>query len=166
MLRYGEGDVSAFTELYQRHKDGLYRFLQRSAVEPALAEDMAQEAWTALIRGAADYRADASFRTWLYTIARRKLIDHHRRRNRAPEQECVDTAARETPLDEQVQVQRLLHLVAGLPDDQRLAFVLKEEGFSLREIAGITETGEETAKSRIRYARAALRESLGVDHES
>jgi RNA polymerase sigma-70 factor (ECF subfamily) len=170
MLRYGEGDVSAFTELYQRHKDGLYRFVLRSAHEPALAEDVAQETWTAVIRGAADYRVEAAFRTWLYTIARRKLTDHHRRQQRAPtdslDHSPTEIHAPGAALEEHVQVQRLLQLITELPEDQRQAFVLKEEGFSLREIAGILDSGEETLKSRIRYARATLRSAMGVDDES
>jgi len=165
MLRYGEGDVSAFTELYQRHKDRLYRFLLRSAQEPALAEDIVQEAWTAVIRHAANYTPQASFKTWLYTIARRKLIDHHRRKQELPQESTTEAVDSGNCLDEQLQVQRLLQLITELPEEQRQSFILKEEGFSLREIAAITESGEETVKSRIRYARASLRAGMGVDDE-
>jgi RNA polymerase sigma-70 factor (ECF subfamily) len=169
MLRYGEGDVSAFEVLYQRNKDRLFRFLLHSGCGATSAEDIAQDTWSAVIGAASRYRHDAGFRTWLYTIARRKIVDDWRRRKgtdtkaqvEIDESEVEDTRSTGRPLA-QLQLARLLELVEALPLEQREVFLLKEEGFSLKEIAGITETGVETAKSRLRYARDCLREGMGV----
>jgi RNA polymerase sigma-70 factor (ECF subfamily) len=170
MLRYGEGDAGAFEVLYRRNKDGVYRFLLRSGSDAQLAEDIAQEAWTAVIRAAVGYRPQASFKTWLYTIARNKLIDYWRRGARNE----VAVSGQELELEQvgsagaalvTLQVQRLLQKIELLPLEQREAFLLKEEGFSVKEIAEITEVGVETVRSRIRYARAELRRALGVDDD-
>ena len=163
MLRYAAGDVAAFEELYSRHKDRLYRYLCRSTGNEALAEEAAQEAWTSVIRSAADWQPKAAFSTWLYTIARRKLIDQQRRYSERHEQAVDgDEIADEQQLTGETayQLQQFARALESLPDEQREVFVLKEEGFSLAEIADVVEAGQETVKSRLRYARSSLRAGL------
>lgn len=64
--------------------------------------------------------------------------------------------------DQRRQAERLLALLAELPEAQREVFLLREEaGLSLDEIAQTTGTGRETVKSRLRYALARLRRGLG-----
>jgi RNA polymerase sigma-70 factor (ECF subfamily) len=76
-----------------------------------------------------------------------------------PAPEEVQPEVRE---DRRRQSQRLLELLAELPESQREAMLLKEEaGLSLEEIAQATGTGRETVKSRLRYALARLRIGLG-----
>ena len=162
MLCYQAGDPSAFNVLYGRHKDALYGFLLRSCPSQAAAEDLAQEAWTALIKHAASYKPEAKFKTYLYTIARRKLVDFLRRpvnREHDEDETQLEDSAALTP-DKQVEVSRLLAHIQLLPRAQREAFLLKEEGFSLQEIAAITREETETIKSRIRYARSKLRDAM------
>jgi len=56
---------------------------------------------------------------------------------------------------------RILKALAQLPEEQRTAFLLQQEGeLSLEDIAGITDVGRETVKSRLRYALAKLRQEL------
>jgi RNA polymerase sigma-70 factor (ECF subfamily) len=70
----------------------------------------------------------------------------------------------ENELDRRRQVQRLLILLDNLPETQREIFLLREEGgLSLLEIAEITGVTVETAKSRLRYALAKLRQGLAKD---
>ena len=170
MLRYAAGEVAAFSELYQRHKDHLYRFVMGSVGDAGTAEEVAQDTWEAVLGAATRYTDSAAFTTWLFTIARRKLVDHYRRSERsgaaqadAAVEELV-AAVHEGP-ERQLQSQQLLLLIAQLPPDQGQALLLKEEGFSMKQIADIVEVGEETVKSRIRYARSSLRSSLGVAYE-
>lgn len=170
MLRYAGGDVAAFSGLYQRHKDRLYRFLYASLGEPGAAEEIAQETWEAVIGAAERYTDSAAFTTWLFTIARRKLVDHYRRLGRTADEDAqadVEQASgpeHHSP-ERQLQSRQLLDLIARLPQEQGQALLLKEEGFSLRQIAAMVDAGEETVKSRIRYARSSLRASLGVADE-
>ena len=163
MLAYQRGDVAAFECLYLRHKDGLYAFLYHSYPRLAVVEELAQEAWLGVVNSAATYRPQARFRTWLYQIARNRLADFWRRRdNRHTSLEEVAEPLADTGADKRLALQReLMSAIAKLPAAQREALLLQEQGFSLREIAAITAEGEETIKSRLRYARGQLRQLLG-----
>jgi len=164
MLAYRNGDASAFECLYRRHKDRLFAFLYRSCPQQAVVEEIAQDAWMAVIDAAPGYEARARFTTWLFRIGYNRLVDHWRRRDNhheslqdAPESALAATAAGEDA------VARVMAAIATLPGEQRDTLLLKEQGFSLREIADITDSGQETVKSRLRYARQQLRERLGEE---
>ncbi len=167
MELYAGGDVGAFNELYSRHKDRLFGFIYHSSSDRTAAEDLAQETWSAVIRQADSYRPTARFTTYLYTIARRKLIDQHRRSATRP---VADADSDETPAatgsepDTHLEVAQLRAAIKALPADQREAFVLREEGFSLTDIAAISDAGVETVKSRLRYARQTLRQQFSGGH--
>jgi RNA polymerase sigma-70 factor (ECF subfamily) len=163
MQAYQRGDASAFECLYHRHKDGLFAFLYRSLPRTDVVEELAQEAWAAVVSRAVDYRPEAQFKTWLYQIARNRLADYWRRRDNshlpleiAPEPVLTE---RSDPGEELGEV--LLKYIGKLPLEQRDALLLQQQGFSQQDIAAITGAGEETVKSRLRYARRQLREQLG-----
>ena len=164
MLAYQRGDTPAFESLYHRHKDGLFTFLYRSCPRHAVVEELAQDTWTGVINSAQRYRSEARFKTWLYQIAHNRLVDFWRRRDNRhtglediaePAAEPVNTGAR------QELTKQLMAAIGELPGEQRDALLLQEQGFSQREIADITRCGEQTVKSRLRYARKQLRQQLG-----
>jgi RNA polymerase sigma-70 factor (ECF subfamily) len=170
---HGAGDPHAFARLYDRYDRPCFCFIRRM-LGPAhadAAEDLHQETWIAVSRSAAGFDPGrASFRAWLFTIARNKVWDHLRRQKLAvlahvAEDEAAMVAdAGPTPL-QQVEsrelAQRLVSAVEALPLEQRGAFVLfAGAGLSLQEIAEASGVGVETAKSRLRYARATLRRML------
>ena len=163
MLAYQRGDTAAFDCLYQRHKDGLFAFLYRSCPRPAVVEDLAQDAWVGVINAASTYQSEARFKTWLYQIARNRLVDFWRRRdNQHSGLENAAEPATETNNESAAELtEQLMSAIGQLPNDQRDALLLQEQGFSQRDIADITHCGEETVKSRLRYARAQLRQQLG-----
>ncbi len=169
MLRYRAGDADAFEVLYQRHKGALYGFMRRQCGQDALVDELFQDVWMKLIQARERYQPTASFKTYLFQIARNRLVDHYRRQGTAPAmQDAADAVlpARNSDQPEHnaqtgQQVQQLLVLLEGLPAEQREAFLLREEaGLALAEIATITGVGQETAKSRLRYALQRLREGL------
>jgi RNA polymerase sigma-70 factor (ECF subfamily) len=174
MLRYKDGDVSAFETLYRRHNDALYRYLLRRCQQPAVAEDLFQEVWSKIIKARETYRPTAKFTTFLYRVAHNCFIDHLRRNRRhnvlesAEPDNCADSG--ETPemsTERSLARRRLEIALQQLPDEQRDVFLLHEEaGFSLEQIATITGSNRETAKSRLRYAinklRAAIDEPAGA----
>ena len=91
----GKGEHWALTELFRAYQPPLLRFLR--AQEPRAADDLAGEVWIAVARGLDQFSGDeAGFRGWLYTIARRRLIDHRRRcarqRTDVVASETLDTA--------------------------------------------------------------------------
>jgi RNA polymerase sigma-70 factor (ECF subfamily) len=171
MLRYKDGDMTAFETLYGRHKGSLFRFLVRQIGNQQYAEDVFQEVWSRIIRNRDGYRADAKFTTYLYHIARNCSVYHYRRMQKryddiseneatVPEAQAQDgnPVAKAETGDLRFAIVEALH---QLPNDQREAFLLKEEsGLSLEEIATITGVGRETVKSRLRYALTKLRQCL------
>lgn len=179
MLRYARGDLSAFTRLYERHKGALYRYLLRQTRDRAATEDLFQEVWSRVIASRERYRSLAKFSTFLFSIAHNCFIDHCRRGATAPTARAdslaalgdgpADTAHRGPErLAESAQLAaRMREALDSLPPEQREVFVLHEEtGLGLEEIGSLTGVGMETAKSRLRYALAKLRQSLGDEHEA
>jgi len=174
MSAFRSGDAGAFELLYSRHRGGLYRFLLRQCGVAAVAEELFQDVWMSLIRAKSRYVPQARFATYLYRIAHNKVIDHFRRSTHRPSSPDHDADVdptdllvadlREQPdvrLETKAQIERFSVLLQALPDDQREAFVMREEGgLSLAEIAIATGVSEETAKSRLRYAVAKLRRGL------
>ena len=171
MLAYAQGDALAFDELYRRARGMLYRFILRSVPERAVADELFQDTWSRAIQARSRYRIESKFTTWLLQIAHNLVIDHLRRQRPqadADETEHVlgllDAPDRERPeeiLSEFEQRRRLQLALETLPDDQRIAFLLRvESAMSLEEIARITNAGHETVKSRLRYAFAKIRERL------
>jgi RNA polymerase sigma factor (sigma-70 family) len=74
------GDIRAGGELFDRHVDPLYRFFLGKVGESA--DDLVQQTLTACLRSGGHYRGDASFRAYLFAIARRQLYAHLERRQR------------------------------------------------------------------------------------
>ena len=170
---HGAGDPHAFARLYDRYDRACFHLIRRllgSAYADA-AEDLHQETWIAVSRNAASFDpAKASFAAWLFTIARNKTFDHFRRQRVAilttepGEAAAMVLDPQPSPL-EQVQsrerAEEIVAAVEALPPEQRGAFIMfAGGGLSLEEIAEVTGVAVETAKSRLRYARAKLRQSL------
>lgn len=174
MLAYRDGDAGAFDRLYGRHKGGVYRYLLRQCRNAALADELFQDVWMNLIRARAGYEVQAKFATWLYRIAHNRLMDHFRRIDGArvslddeavvaviDEPEAPRAVQPEAQAESREQAARLLLLLEALPQEQREAFLLQQEGgLSVEEIAEATGVNRETAKSRLRYAIAKLRQGM------
>ena len=175
MLRYAAGDLEAFQRLYALHRGGLYRYFLRQT-NRAVAEELFQDVWARLIQHRKRYRPDASFKTWLYTLAHNRLVDHWRREGRrAIDQSELGEAGSDIEsadpdpgpqrrVDLRHCLEQLLQLVTGLPDLQRQAFLLRHEaGMTLAQIAEAMNSGAETAKSRLRYAMERLRSAIAKE---
>lgn len=168
MARYCDGDETAFEALYLRHRGPLFRYVRRLAPAGADAESIYQDAWMRVIQARAQWRRDQAFKPWLYRIAHNKVIDRLRRdaHMSASDDEAVaglPAGGGELDVMQLLRdcVERLLALLAGLPEVQRSAFLLKEEaGLSLEQIGEVTGVGRETVKSRLRYALSRLRQGL------
>lgn len=179
MLSFARGDAAAFEELYRRHESPVFRYLCRNVRDPEAANDLMQDVWFAVARSAARYQPTARFTTWLYTLAHNRMVDsiRTRREHRSLDATAADgdgdgsSLAERLPADPRTEpaaeVQadedgaRVLRAVEQLPAEQRAAFLLKVDAdLSVEEIAAITGTSFETAKSRLRYARSKLRALL------
>ena len=171
MQSYGAGDAGAFERVYKRHKGPLYRYLLRQIGHIESVEEVYQDVWMQLIRHRNNYRPNAKFKTYLFHIAHNKLIDFYRSKNRGipvsytnpvleqqhddPKQGPMHSAARKQMVDQ------LLSVLNNIPEAQREAWLLKEEGgLTASEIADATGVSVEAAKSRLRYAVGKLRQEL------
>jgi RNA polymerase sigma-70 factor (ECF subfamily) len=180
MLQYAQGDVQAFTDLYTRHKDSLYRYFLRQSATPELAEELYQNVWNKLIKARSTYQVRSKFTTWLYRIAHNELIDHYRRNTTENKVIALNVEDKEIEvpnetghladlqqktIDEQLHLsQQASHLrwcLKQLPRQQKEAFLLKHEsGFTLNEIAKLVGESSEGVKSRIRYGINKLKHCL------
>jgi len=174
MLRYRDGDVAAFETLYRRHKDPVYRYLLRLSGHSETAEDVFQEVWGKIVRARGNYRPTAKFTTFLYRVAHNCFIDHVRRNKRHAGNTTLDPELHgdpgdslETLTERSLARERLEAALAELPEEQRDAFLLREEGgLSVDQIAAITGCNRETAKSRLRYAVNKLRAAIDEPAET
>lgn len=181
MERYQHGDVAAFAELVSRHEKRLWNFVRRFVADATTAEDLLQEVFLRVVRGAAEWQASAKFSTWLYTIARNLCTDNARRgafrraesldQTPGPARDesgphRIDRVASPEGNAEQAAMNREIatrvdQAVAELPLEQREVFLMREVmDMSFAEIATATATSEPTVKSRMRYALERLRKDL------
>ncbi len=169
MLSYRDGAAAAFDVLYARHKGGLYRYVLRQLNNREdIASELFQDVWMKLINARSNYQVTAKFTTWLYHLAHNRLVDYWRSEKHVKHQVEYEEAVDSTFSDEfissqhsephvelqQKQIrQQIKQAIAGLPEEQRSALLLKEEAaLSLAEIAQVTGVNRETVKSRLRYA--------------
>ena len=175
MQSYAAGQAMAFETLYQRHEQRLWRYFFRNTGDAALADDLSQDLWFSVVESAASYEVRSKFTTWLFTMAHHRLVDHWRRQKpgvslSADTEESMRLADSlfaasgfepDAQLDRQLMAQTLLAALAQLPAEQRECFLLQVEAdMTVAEIAQATGAAEETAKSRLRYARSKLRAAL------
>lgn len=175
MLRYAAGDARAFDELYAAHRSAVWRFIRRSVRDEAATDDVFQECWSRVIASRERYRPEAKFATWLFRIAHNCCVDHWRRcarrdRRESPGEQAIELAADESgagPVESLLAGEareRLAAALGELPPEQRAAFLLYVEGgLSVTEIGEATGVKPETAKSRLRYAVARLKQTLGAE---
>lgn len=178
MLRYSDGDLRAFEELYRRHRTGLFRFIAWRSPRMDWVDEIVQDSWAALHTARARYRPEAPFRTYLYQIARNRLTDLMRQKqamlaselgqdddygssfDRLADAAC-ETLPPETALAKKQLIADLYAAIRALPGEQREALVLQQfNEMGLEEIACITAVPIETVKSRLRYAMQKLRAQL------
>lgn len=171
MMGYAKGNMRAFEQLYLRHKDPLLRYFLRQVDARATAEELFQETWQSVIKGSDNYQVSAKFTTWLYHMARNKLIDHYRKQGRGEElsldgetemQPVADSANEpEQQLDEAQSRQQFLWALNQLVPTQREVLVLKiESGMTVQEIAETIQDNAEAVKSRLRYAVQKLKQLI------
>lgn len=171
--RYQAGRASHTLDIVvSRHADALYHFLVTLS-DTTLAQDISQHVWLKLIEKPERFQpGKAQFRTWLFTVARNAVIDELRTQQRwqwQPLDEIEEATLPDWNADIEFSHQHAIEklfdqALAALPFSQKEALMLQLEGFSLKEIADITNEKEETIKSRLRFARRSLKQRLEVTH--
>ena len=160
MIRFQRGDRGAFGTLVRRHQTAIYNFALRHLRVQSAAEDVVQDAFVRVVQNAADFKHEARFTTWLYTIARNLCIDQLRKRalrkhpsldqEQAGEEGDGPTLGEQTA-DARASVEReatgselkerIAKAVEQLPDDQREVFLMREvANLPFKEIAEVTQS--------------------------
>jgi RNA polymerase sigma factor (sigma-70 family) len=158
------GSERAFTALYERYHQQLYRYCRSIVRNDSDAQDVLQSTFTAALLALRRDQRTAPLRPWLYRIAHNEAITLLRRQGRESDQELSESALQVAPsaADQAADRARWSALVsdlAGLPDRQRSALVMRElSGLSHEEIAVVLGTGVGGAKQAIFEARQALAE--------
>ncbi len=158
----GRGDGAAFQALVSRYADELLGYFRRRTDDEA-AEDLLQETLLRLHKAAPRFVPQATFRTYLYTIARNLTLNYRRdRRASATLDAGAGLAEREPdPLESEERSDRVRRAVEALSEPLRDVVLLRHyQGLSFREIAGILNIPEGTAMRRMSDALLRLRDAL------
>ena len=176
MAGFASGNIKAFETLYGRHKDPLLRFFLRQVSSKSEAEELFQDTWQRLIKHSKSYKSSAKFTTYLYHIARTRLIDLYRSHGRQKEftqahegwEEKAESDQGYEPqskLEYERSKQQFLSAVEKLPALQREVVVMKlETGMTVSEIAEVVQEKPEAVKSRLRYGMDKLKHFLSDLH--
>lgn len=167
LAAWRNGDEHAGNELFHRHFGPVRRFFRNKVSEEA-AEDLIQRTFLACVESRDRFRGDASFRTYLFVIARNELYSHLKRaRKEARAFDPAQASIEDTGLSPSRVVARraehrlLLEALRHLPVEQQLLLELFYwEGQVGRELAMILDVPEGTVRSRLRLARRALVRSM------
>jgi RNA polymerase sigma-70 factor, ECF subfamily len=163
--RVAGGDERALSELYNRYSRPVYATGVRLLGDASLAEELVQEAFTNVWRGAKSFESErANFSTWLYRITRNRAVDLDRKRRVRP-QSAGDDPLRAVPGGPQpeagVDGWDLARGLARIPDEHREVLTLAYfEGLSQREISRRTGVPLGTIKSRTTAALKRLHRAM------
>ena len=153
------GSEEAFADLFSRFRPAVWGFFRRRVWDAARAEDLTQETFVALLKGARRYEVKAPFKSFLFGIAYNLLSEERRRaRHSGSADELPGLAANTPDLDVVVQVRQAMALLD--PIDRDVLLLREFETLSYAEIAATLDVPVNTVRSRLFRARMAVREKL------
>jgi RNA polymerase sigma-70 factor (ECF subfamily) len=165
-VRLRRGDLAGLGGLMERHKDRLFRYLQRLVGDEAMVEDLFQQSWIRVTERISRYDASRPFTPWLLALAHNLAIDQLRR-YRPQSLEDVEPAAspvdedRDGPLAARERGERLAAAIAALPALDREVLALRfEQDLTLSQLASVLGVPLPTAKARLYRALTRLRQRL------
>lgn len=155
------GDGNAAELLIKRYYTSILRYCRWHCPDMETAEDLTQETFIRLFRHLEDYKANGSFKAWLYTIANRLCIDESRKISFSPLRDYDVPTADDSRLHQIEDQDQILRLLKFLSPEQKEAILLRfEENLSFSEIARITDCSLRTAQSRVRNGLKIMRKEM------
>jgi RNA polymerase sigma-70 factor (ECF subfamily) len=162
-----EGDRAAFEKLYRRHRNRIFGLIWRlCGGDPALAEDLLQEAFVRAWQKLDTFRGDSRFGTWMHRLSANVALSDRRSRMRrlGRETELDEVAERKAVGEQDVYAGQRMDLeqaIARLPERARSVLILFDiEGYSHAEIANITGMAVGSSKAQLHRARKLVRKEL------
>jgi RNA polymerase sigma-70 factor (ECF subfamily) len=162
MMAFSHGAADSFSVLFLRYQQPLFGFFRRRVADPALAEELTQETFAAILRASARYQPTALFRTWLYAIGFKVLRAWRRKAAFRATFWGQQPPDREPSTESRIEAQLVIHQsVAKLEPLDREVLLLREfEQLSYAEIAELLGLPLNTVRSRLFRARTALHDLL------
>lgn len=168
LVRLAQADSEAFSLLYDRYVQRVYRYCFYRTNHAPDAEDLTAQIFLAALEGLPRYRQDGHFAGWLFSIARRKVADHHRRVPYVPMEEAMlppVPADFEADLEKHQRRERLLEQVRALGEEERELLHLRYVAeLSFAEMANLLQKHEEAVKKSLYRLVRRLKEELEADH--
>lgn len=171
VLRAQVGDRAAFLELVTLYQERLAYYVHRFVQDWHQSDDILQQVWLDVFRTLGKLESPRAFRVWLYRIAHNRAITYVRRQR-------VDSDARELLARDTVELEHwneldllenaeLVHFALN-----KLSVIHREimtlrflEEMDVKEIARVMQSSEGTAKSRLHYAKAAMRRIISEERD-
>jgi RNA polymerase sigma-70 factor, ECF subfamily len=177
MARIAGGDEGAFEILVGRHQTSILNLIYRFVGNRTQAKDLSQEVFIKVWQAAADYQPKAKFTTWIYQVtvnlclnelksARRKKWFQFLRFGEDRENTIEDVIVDPSPSPEDLLLsrersKRISEAIQGLPENQRMAVILKRyDDLSYEEIARVLNCSVSAVESLLVRAKRTLREKL------
>jgi RNA polymerase sigma-70 factor, ECF subfamily len=168
--RVVSGELAAFEQLFRKYQTPIFSMINRM-VRGEEAYDITQEVFLRAFKSLKNFRGDAKFSTWLYTIARHTCLNHLRHKNILSEgslEEAQDDHPGNEPIDVSMNVSRISEVrelqsvvnqvLATLPAEARMLLILRDfEQLSYDEISQVTQLSIVNVKSKIHRARQAFK---------
>jgi RNA polymerase sigma-70 factor (ECF subfamily) len=164
--RWREGDSVAATRLVERHAPSLARFVAGEGERDSV-DEVVQDTFVRAFGAIDSFRGESAFRTWLFTIARRLILDRRRSERRSRIVATVEEGDAVTSFDAldtmvaDESMARVRRAVDALSPKQREVFTLRlEQGLSYKEIADLVGSTEGAARVHYHNAMRAVKEFL------
>jgi len=166
------GEAKAFEALYNRYHVRIYHYLRMRTHDDTLAEEVLAEVMVAVWKGAGNFKGGSQVSTWIFGIARNKVLDAFRQRTRAESKtvELVDEGEVPDPVEnpeEQVDQKTtgaLVHkaLTKLSQEHQEIIYLAFYEEMPYQDIATMINISVSTVKTRVFYAKQKLKVALGT----
>jgi RNA polymerase sigma-70 factor (ECF subfamily) len=152
------GDPRSFSVLVRTYELPVYNYVLRMVGDRTLAEDLTQDVFLRIYRGLAGFSLRCRFTTWLFQVAKNRVLDELRARERRPHPEALDDAGPlevvDAPPERIEMIDAVWRAVGDLNPDLKMALLLRDVvGLSYAEIADSLEITLATVKWRIYKAR-------------
>ncbi|MBI2888312.1 MAG: sigma-70 family RNA polymerase sigma factor [Candidatus Liptonbacteria bacterium] len=164
-----KGEASAFGQLYDHYQPKIYRFVMFKVGQREEAEDLTHEVFLSAWQKIRNYRDFGfPFSSWLYQIARNRIIDHYRTKKVSTSIDAVDPeyfvapAVASMALEEKLEVERVRHALRKLkPEYQDVVIMRFIEELSIKETASALGKTEGAVKLLQHRAMKTLQELVG-----
>jgi RNA polymerase sigma-70 factor, ECF subfamily len=162
------GDERAFSIIMRQYELAVFNYVLRVVHDRELAEDLTQEIFLRVSRRLPGFSSQSLFTTWLFQVAKNRLIDELRALERRPRpieiEEVPELRAAEIPIERRETIDSIWSAVEQLNPDLRMALLLRDVvGLTYQEIADALEITMATVKWRIYHARGEVQRTVARD---